>query len=1110
MWNAFGILTPFLTSVRKPHLVPNKTSKRSVSYRQHLNMCLSMVSNAMLHRCYARQPAVTLCLPPDAVMPNLRSTECRLAKDTARSASYCKEIDKLIQAGYVTEISTEEAMKSTESWYVLHHMVHHNGKDRVVFNCSFSCNGLSLNDQLLPGPTLGPTMIGVLMRFRCHAVAISGDIKSMFHQIRLLPSDKPLLRFLWRNMERTSEPRIFQWEVLPFGTTCSPCCAVYALQQHARDHEPPDSLLMRVIEQSFYVDNCLHSMTKAEDAKTLIDNLRALLSKGGFDICQWASNVPEVVAHLLPEARSASSELWLSKASANLTEPTLGLCWDCLNDTFSYKHRHAESSVATLQNVYSVLAKLYDPLGYIVPFTTRCKVLIQDMWKSNIGWDDQIQPADLLDKWVNWVQEIPALQHLKLPRPYAPDTANPATATRRIHIFCDASERAYGSVAYMQTIANNQHVYVSFVFARSRVAPRKQLSIPRLELSAALTGAQLARVLETELAIPPEHITLWSDSTTVLYWIKSDSCRYKVFVGTRVAEIQSLTNPAQWQYVDSPSNPADDITRGLTLQDMVQDHRWKKGPPFLYLPEKEWPTVPSSEIDPDPTELRKSAFVGTVSTTSPSQLPDSSKFSTWKELLQETASSLHGAADANSTSTTAANFLQAEKLLLQRAQEDSFIEELRALKAGRALPSGSRLASLSPEYEDATGLLRVGGRLRHAEGLAMDTIHPVILDPSYPVTKLIIKDIDESLLHPGPERVLAELRHRFWIIRGREAIRKHQYSCLECRRWRAKPDVPKMADYPPAQLRLHKPPFYSTGVDCFGPFQVRIGRRTEKRWGIVYKCMTTRSVHLELLESLDTDAFLLSLRRFISRRGKPFELLMDNGTNFVGGERELREAVAAMASPLREQLAEQQISFRFNPPSAPHFGGTWEREVKSIKTALRVVLKDQIVPEPVLLTTLVEVEGILNAKPLGYLSSDPSDPDPVTPNLLLMGRHDLSLPQAVYDPSELGRRRWRHSQAIADRFWSSFISHYLPGLQERSKWKKDGNALSIGDVVLIIDPQLPRASWPVGRVTGAHPGADGRIRTASVQVKDRTYVRPVARLILLPALEDKDEEDATK
>ncbi|KAK7877689.1 hypothetical protein WMY93_031608 [Mugilogobius chulae] len=706
-----------------------------------------------------RQPVTALCAPPDAVMPSLRSIERRLTKDPARAASYCKEMDKLVQAGYVAEVPAEEASKSTESWYVPHHMVHHNGKDRVVFNCSFSYNGQSLNDYLLPGPTLGPTMIGVLLRFRRHAI-------------------------LWRNMEKTSEPRIFEWQVLPFGTTCSPCCAVYALQQHVRDHEPPDSLLMKVVEHSFYVDNCLHSVSKVEDAKALIDDLRALLSKGGFEIRQWASNVPAVVAHLPSEAQSTSSELWLAEASDDLNEPTLGLTWDCLNDTLGYKHQPNGSSGATLRHVYSVLARLYDPLGYIVPFTTRCKVLIQDMWKANVGWDDQIQPADLRDKWLTWVEEIPALQHLKLPRPYAPSTAD--TATKHIHIFCDASERAYGSI---------------------KSCTQKQLSIPRLELSAALTGAQLARLLETELSITSEHITLWSDSTTVLYWIKSESCRYKVFVGTRVTEIQNLTDPSQWRYVDSRSNPADDITRGLTLQEMTVDHRWNQ----------------------DPAELRKSAFVGTVSNTPQLQLPDPSQCSTWKQLLHETASSLHGAANADATPTcSAADFLQAEKLMLQRAQADCFPEEIRALKAGRSLPSDSRLTSLSPEYEEATGLLRVGGRLRHAKELELDTIHPVILDPRHPVTKLLIKDTDELLLHPGPERVLAELRRRFWIIRGREAIRKHQHSCLECQRWRAKPDVPKMADYPPARLRLHKPPFYSTGVDCLGPFQVKIGRRTEK------------------------------------------------------------------------------------------------------------------------------------------------------------------------------------------------------------------------------------------------------------------------------------------
>lgn len=275
-------------------------------------------------------------------------------------------------------------------------------------------------------------------------------------------------------------------------------------------------------------------------------------------------------------------------------------------------------------------------------------------------------------------------------------------------------------------------------------------------VSAALTGALLTKVIQTELAVPLTHITLWSDSTTVLHWIKSESCRYKVFVGTQVTEIQNLTNSAQWRYVDSRSNPADDITHGLTLEEMTHPHRWNRGPDFLYLPADQWSTMPSSETEP--------------------QLPDASKFPTWKQLFQETARSLHGTANqGTSTPCKAADYLLAEKLLLQKSQEDSFPEELKALNLGRPLPSDSRLASLSPEHDEATGLLRVGGRLRHAETLELDMIHPVILDPSHNVTRLLIQDMDESLMYPRPERALAELRRRFWILRGREAVRKHQH-----------------------------------------------------------------------------------------------------------------------------------------------------------------------------------------------------------------------------------------------------------------------------------------------------------------------------------------------
>lgn len=296
-------------------------------------------------------------------------------------------------------------------------------------------------------------------------------------------------------------------------------------------------------------------------------------------------------------------------------------------------------------------------------------------------------------------------------------------------------------------------------------------------------------------------------------------------------------------------------------------------------------------------------------------------------------------------------------------------------------------------------------------------------------------------------------------------------------------------------------------MDCFGPMLIKVGRRNEKRWGILYKCLTTRAVHLDLVANMDTDSFLMSLRRFTARRGKPFELLSDQGTNFKGGSKELHEAFKAMEPALQEQLAAEQIRFRFNPPNAPHFGGSWEREVRSVKAALRTTLGAQTVSEEVLRTVLLEVESILNSRPLGYVSTDIADPDPVTPNSLLMGRPDCSLPQVVYPESELlSRKRWRHTQVLADHFWRHFVRHFLPTLQARQKWHTEKDDMAVGTVVLIVDQQTPRAFWQVGTVKTVIPGADGRVRTAVVQVKDRTYTRPVVRLIRLPAL----PQDVTK
>ncbi len=371
------------------------------------------------------------------------------------------------------------------------------------------------------------------------------------------------------------------------------------------------------------------------------------------------------------------------------------------------------------------------------------------MWDKQHHWDDPLLPQELQQAWREWEAELHLLPRITLPRAYVPAHVDQTAVSRQIHIFSDASEKAYGSVSYLRTEDTQGRVFLSFLAARSRVAPRRRHSVPRLELCGALTAAQLAKVLENELTLKIDQIILWSDSTTVLTWLRSESCRYKVFVGTRVAEIQELTNPDAWRYVDSSLNPADDVTRGKTLAELALPNRWSRGPSFLLKGPDDWPSQPPELLDSDPSEYRKSVSCGIVTNVAWCLQGDQH---TWKDLVEAVVLELHGAAGQGNP-VAASDYQQAEMMIYERIQHDCFPEELHHLKKGKPVLNSSRLLTLSPELDLKGAVIRVGGRLRRAEALDPAFKHPIILDPRHPATKLLIQEYDARLCHPGPERV---------------------------------------------------------------------------------------------------------------------------------------------------------------------------------------------------------------------------------------------------------------------------------------------------------------------------------------------------------------------
>ena len=445
----------------------------------------------------------------------------------------------------------------------------------------------------------------------------------------------------------------------------------------------------------------------------------------------------------------------------------------------------------------------------------------------------------------------------------------------------------------------------------------------------------------------------------------------------------------------------------------------------------------------------------------------------------------------------------AEEEIVRLAQREEFCEEYTALRSGKPISKKSQLIKLNPCI-DEDGIIRCDGRLKLADFLPYDTKFPILLPRSHWVTKLIVKNYHERGNHAaGVNFTLCQLSEGFWIIAAREEIREWDRECNECKRRRTKPACQIMAALPKARIRFISKPFAQTAVGCLseGPFYTVQGRRKprQKRWLCLFTCLETRAVHLEMAWELDTDTFLNAFTRFTSRRGVPNEVISNRGTNFVGAVGELKRLVSQLdRQQLLNETAELGVTWKFNPPGAPHFGGAHEVLVKAAKKAIYAVVGDRDVTDEELITVSTRVESLLNSRPLTYQSSDPQDDVPLTPNHFLHGQMGGQFaPESVDTTTFHPRQRWRNVQDIISRVWRRWLKECVPALNRRPKWASEVQDLKVGDVVLVIQPDAPRGRWPLGRIVEVYPGRDGDTRVAKVACGVKTVVKPIHKLIPL-------------
>lgn len=695
----------------------------------------------------------------------------------------------------------------------------------------------------------------------------------------------------------------------------------------------------------------------------------------------------------------------------------------------------------------------------------------------------------------------------------------------QLHHFSDASTTGYGQCSYVRVVDDKGQIHCSLIMGKARVAPLKMVTIPRLELTAAVVSVRVSDIPRQELQYERVEEIFWTDSKVVLGYIKNDSKRFHVFVANRVQQIRDQTSPSQWRHVETKCNPADDASRGITAKELVESSRWISGPEFLWMPEDQWPQ-PLEDQDlvslSDDPEVKKVTSYATR-TQEPWNLVESlNYFSDWhracragaiclryKQKLRQLASSKKERCTETvkrhqRPALTVEEVLSAEREILKAAQKDAFSREMGMLKPfqegqdrssaqqkKRAMKATSLLYRLDP-FLDHDEVLRVGGRIQRGH-FTNDTKFPVILPRKGHVTSLIIKYFYEKAQHQGRGMSLNEIRaNGFWVIGGTSAVASKIANCVTCRKLRGAVQEQKMSDLPEDRLKP-APPFTYCAVDCYGPWYIKEGRKEVKKYVALFTCMASRAVHLEVSNTLETDSFLNALRRFICRRGPVRQLRSDQGTNFIGAKRELREALQSMdQSKISAELLKENcdwMTFKMNPPSASHAGGVWERQIRTIRSVLSALLEKSAssLDGESFHTLICETEAIVNSRPLTVDNlSDPESPSPLTPNhILTMKTKPVLPPPGVFQREDLySRKRWRRVQHLSSEFWARWKKEFLHSLQERSKWTRPRRNMQVGDVVIVKDDNKARNRWSLARVETYPKKADGLVRSVKVAIGD--------------------------
>jgi len=1080
-----------------------------------------------------RQDGTTMPNNRTQAVQRLNSLTRTLSKKPEMKRHYFEFMEKIISKGHASQIPAEDVkVPDGQVWYLPHFGVYHPKKPnqiRVVFDSSAEYEGVSLNKELLSGPDLANNLTGVLIRFRRNEVAVMCDIEQMFHSFHVSTDHRNYLRFLWYE-DNDPEKGIceYRMNVHLFGNGPSPAVATYGLRATTACDDV-DSNVKEFVCRNFYVDDGLLSVSTTEEAIKLVKQSQEVLAKANLRLHKVVSNSREVM-QAFPVGDIAKDLHDLDLSTDGLpAQRSLGVYWELEKDSFTFRLSGDEKPF-TRRGVLSTINSVYDPLGIAAPVVINGKRLLQQLMIAertsvgHLGWDDPL-PEKQMSQWRSWKDDLHALEDVAVPRCYQPKEFG-ETKRAELHVFSDASQDAIAAAVYLRVFNEHNDVSVALVYGQAKVAPMHPTSIPRLELCGAVMATQAAAKVQKELDMNISEVTYYTDSQVVLGYIMNESKRFYVYVANRVQLIRSMSLPSQWRYIESEINPADLSTRGIPAS-KLQQSSWITGPDFLKH-RRQLPTLGNIEVSTSDPEVRRE-----VKTTKTTLMAEDSilgterfkRFSSFVSLQRGIALLLAWIRRFKARRVESPSATMSDEKLRPTLQEldAATIIIVRETQRGAGLEASDYMQATNKAHRtdidnldpftDNHGVVRVGGRLRKS---SMDTAekHPVILPKNHHLSTLVVRHFHKKVHHQGRQITHAAIRQGgYWIIGGHRLVSTVLHHCVICRKSRGAHLHQRMADLPADRME-EVPPFTNVGLDVFGPWSVvtrrtRGGAANSKRWGLLFTCLNSRAVHIEVLESMDASAFICALRRFFALRGPATLLRCDRGTNFIGGKSELQQNDE---ETIKEFVKQQGCEWKFNPPHASHFGGVWERQIGTVRRVVDAMLAElghQQLTHELFTTLMSEVMAIVNARPIAAIPTDVEDPQPLSPQTILtMKTRPLGPPSGEFLPPDLyARRRWRRVQYLANQFWVRWRREYLQSLQVRNKWKHPTRNLAEGDVVLLKD-ESHRNNWPMGVVSEAVQSEDGLVRKANITVirgaKKKTMYRPLKELVLILPVEEQE------